>query len=103
MTEANDDTNGRESLFGITCRLTVSLSRCDCAALDSRTEKAHADQHHGGDGKHGERKSPALDEADCEARDAHADGVEDLTVLVANATLDLVALLTDPGRKFHVV
>ena len=75
LAKANDHANGREGLFGIACRLTVSLGRCNCTALDSSAEKAHADQHHWGDSKHGERKSPALDEANCEARDAHADGV----------------------------
>ena len=68
-----------------------------------RCEVAHANHHDRANSKHCEGQGPALYKGDDEARDAHAECVQDLTILLTDTRLDLIALLTDAGGELKIV
>ena len=95
LAKTSDNTDCSKGLLGVTGGLGISLHGNKSVFLHDGAKDAHADKHDGADGKHGKSKRPALVEGNSEARYAHAEGVDNLTSFLTDASLDGVDVLLE--------
>ena len=103
LAERNDNSDSCKGLLGVTCALAVSFCTFKSSGCLDCAEDSHTNEHDWGDAKHGEGERPSLVETGPESGEAHAVRVDDGTVLSADSVLNLISLLGDARRQFHVV
>jgi len=90
LAERNNDTDSLKSLLGITSTLAISFCRGDGSFLLDVGKNAHTYHHDWSDSKHDKGKIPALVECNGESGNEHRQGVNNLTIFLANTVFDEV-------------